>query len=168
MRLSTAIAISLLIALAGCASDKSSPSVAPLWQLGSKMDGTTKLCWLARSDSSRSLTLVHKRIPGVPELGVVYFRFRAPELITAPNMQWAVTLQYDSDWRTGFISAVDENVVYVVQNTMMLKDIFTPMETATILDVKVLVSGAIVHFDLTGLSGALPALHACAADGIAL
>ena len=69
----------------------------------------------------------------MPELGYVYFLFRAPELITASNMQWAVTLQYDTGWRTGFLSAVDENLVRIDPNTMMLKDIFDTMETAPCL-----------------------------------
>jgi uncharacterized lipoprotein YmbA len=168
MNLSPAIAAILLITLAGCAPGKSSRSAAPLWQLDSEFDGATKVCQLARKDMSRSLVIIHTRIPKVPKLGTVFFLFHAPELITAANMRWAVTLQYDTEWRTGFLSAVDETVVRIDPNTMMLKDIFDPMETATMLDVKVLASGAVVHFDLSGLPEALPALRACAAEGLAL
>ena len=80
-------AIVLLIALAGCTPGESPSSAAPSWQLDSEMRGATKLCELAWKDTSRRLVIGHQRIPNVPELGYVYFLFRAPELITAPNMQ---------------------------------------------------------------------------------
>jgi hypothetical protein len=162
------VALALLIAPAGCAPGNSPSSAARPWQLDGEMRGNTKLCELTWRNPSRSLVIGHQRIPNAPELGYVYLLFRAPELEAAATKRWAVTLQYDTASRTGFLSAVDENDVRIDPNTMLLKDIFAPMETATILDVKVLDSGAVVHFDLTGLSEALPALRACAAEGIAL
>jgi hypothetical protein len=158
----------VLIVLAGCAPGKSPSSAAPLWKLESEMRGNTKVCQLTQTRTSRSLMILLQPTPKVPELGDVVFYFRAPELNAAAMKRWAVDLQYDTGGRTGFLSAVDENVVSIQPNTMMLKDIFDPMETATTLDVRVLYSGAVVHFDLAGLPEALPSLRACAAEGAAL
>src|SRR4029450_5589782 len=72
------IAAIMLVVFAGCAPAK--------WQLVSGMGGdtkpgTTKRCELVPKVSPRSLVIGHKRIPDEPELGYVYFLFRAPELI---------------------------------------------------------------------------------------
>ena len=159
------IAAIMPVLLAGCAPAQ--------WELVSGMDGdtkhgTAKLCQLVRKDSSRSLVIGHKRIPDEPDLGYVYFLFRAPELILESNMQWTVTLQYDTGSRAGHLSAMDENLARIDPDTMLLKEIFRPMETATVLDVTMPGSETVVHFDLAGLPEALPALRACADEGVAI
>jgi hypothetical protein len=160
------IAAAMLVVLAGCAAPAQ-------WQLVSGMDGdtkhgTAKLCQLVRKDSSRSLVIGHKRIPDEPELGYVYFLFRAPELILESNMHWTVTLQFDTGSRTGHLSAMDEDLARIEPDTLLLKEIFRPMETASTLDVTTPGSEAVVHFDLAGLPEALPALRACADEGVAI
>ncbi len=161
-----AVVLMTALLVAACASGDE--TATPLWKLQSEIRGNTKVCQLTQTSTSRSLMILLQPIPKVPELGDVVLYFRAPELNAAAMKRWTVTLQYDTGLRTGFLSAEDKNVVSIQPNTMMLKDIFDPMETATMLDVKLLASDAVVHLDLAGLPEALPSLRACAADGLAL
>jgi hypothetical protein len=63
---------------------------------------------------------------------------------------------------------MDENLARIDPDTMLLKEIFRPMEAATMLDVTMPGSETVVHFDLAGLPEALPSLRACADEGVAI
>jgi hypothetical protein len=132
------------------------PWAFDIWEMGG-----SKVCSMMRPDNGRSVLVLHIRISGNPDAGIVGFGFGDLGLQEAAQAKQPVQLVFDTGTVDGYQLEPGSNGVSQVQMmTYALADLFAKFDQASRVDV--VTSTARASFDLTGFADALAKVKVCA------
>jgi hypothetical protein len=120
-----------------------------------------KVCSMMRPDNGRSVVLLHMRIGGEPDAGMVGFAFGDLGLQEAAQAKQPVQLAFDTGTVDGYqLEAGPNGLSEVRMMSYALADLFAKFDTASRVDV--VTTTARASFDITGFEDALEKVKVCA------
>jgi hypothetical protein len=131
------------------------------WDFDTWEMSDSKACSMMRPDRGRSVLVLHVRISGSPDAGIVGFGFGDLGLQEAAQAKQPVQLVFDTGTVDGYLLEPGSNGMSEVRMmTYALADLFAKFDRASRVDV--VTSAARASFDLTGFADALEKVKGCA------
>jgi hypothetical protein len=131
------------------------------WHFDTWEMGSDKVCSMLHEAGGHILLVMHTRIRGNPDAGIVGFNFKNETLIEAAKANHPVRLEFDTATVEGYqLEHTSNGFISITMTTYALTDLFAKFDKASHLDV--VTSAARVSFKLGGFADALEELRSCA------
>lgn len=131
------------------------------WSFDTWDNGSGKACAMLHEADGHILVVMHARISGNPDAGVVSFTFTDDKLTEAAKANAPAQLEFDTATVEGYqLEYTSSGFVSITMATYALSDLFAKFEKAVHLDV--VSSSSRTSFTLDGFEDALAQLRACA------
>ncbi len=131
------------------------------WHFDAEERGADKVCAMLHEAGGHILLVMHTRLPGKRDAGIVSFSFKDEALTEAAKAKHPVQLEFNTATVEGYqLEYTSSGFVSITMTTYALTDLFAKFEKANHLEV---VSSAVrVSFKLGGFEEALAQLRSCA------